>query len=207
METPLSIVHVNVISGAAFDDFRDELKGRGVDVHVQEIDPPGPMASVAFAIATVVTVFVAEKVFGGMLEELGKELLPTLKASLKKLYGTAFGPSAPNVTLVGRPGKVQESYPYSLNFSMVGETIFGTRLRLLVKRQATEGDFARDVSSFLDLLEELNTGSANAAVLERLNSVRPVGKTMMVVYDDASQAICPIDPQTGQVHRSEGLPA
>ena len=201
MAPQIAIFHVNIIPSAEFEEFRRVTSVPGVDVQIVELDPPGPMAGVEWLMPTLVIGFVASSYFGGFFQEMGKDHYVLLKEQLKKLYRKVAGPDAPEVRLVGTKGKVKEVQPYSLFFSLMGEVPDGLRLKLLLKRQISPAEYDRCLDAFLDLLEELNSGKTTDTVRRRFESLAPMGRTMLVAYDDTLDEIVPLDPRSGELKR------
>ena len=197
----IAIVHVNTVPGGAFDEFRLATTSPEVEVQVIAVEPPGPMAGVEWLMPAVVTGFIASAYFGGFFQEMGKDHYVLLKEQLKKLYRKVAGPDAPEVRLVGTKGKVKEVQPYSLFFSLMGEVPDGLRLKLLLKRQISPAEYDRCLDAFLDLLEELNSGKTTDTVRRRFESLAPMGRTMLVAYDDTLDEIVPLDPRSGELKR------
>ncbi len=159
------------------------------------------MAGVEWLMPAFVTAFVASAYFGGFFQEMGKDHYVLLKEQFKKLYPKVAGPEAPEVKLVGTKGKVDETQPYSLYFSLVGEGPNGLRVKLLLKKQIASAEYDRCVEIFLDLLRDLNAGTLSDAARRRFESVTPMSHTMLVVYDDTIDEVVPIDPRTGELRR------
>jgi hypothetical protein len=201
MTPKIAIIHVTTVPSEIFDEFRQITASQEVDVQVLAVDPPGPMAGIEWLMPAFVTGFVASAYFGGFFQEMGKDHYLLLKEQFKKLYPKVAGPEAPEVTLVGTRGKVNKVQPYSLYFSLVGEGADGLRLKLLFKKQISPTEYGRCVEVFLDLLRDLNSGTITDAVRRRFESVTPIGRTMLVVYDDTIDEIVPIDPRSGELRR------
>lgn len=197
----IAIVHVNTVPGHVFEEFRLASTSPEVDVQIIAIEPPGPMAGIEWLMPAFVTGFIASAYFGGFFQEMGKDHYVLLKEQIKKLYPKVAGPDAPDVRLVGTRGKVNEAQPYSLFFALMGEGPDGLRLKLLLKRPISPEEYGRCVDAFLTILEDLNSGSLTAAVQRRFESVAPIGRTMLVVYDDALGEVVPVDPRTGAVKK------
>jgi hypothetical protein len=201
MPPKIAIIHVNSVPSETFEEFRQVTASREVDVQVLAVDPPGPTAGIEWLMPAFVTGFVASAYFGGFFQEMGKDHYVLLKEQFKKLYPKVAGPEAPDVKLVGTKGKVNEVQPYSLYFSLVGEGPNGLRVKLLLKKQIASAEYDRCVEIFLDLLRDLNTGTLSDAARRRFESVTPMSRTMLVVYDDTIDEVVPIDPRTGELRR------
>jgi len=170
----IAIFHVNTIPSESFEEFRSATERPEVVVQVVAVEPPGPMAGIEWLMPAFVTAFVASAYFGGFFQEMGKDHYLLLKEQLKKLYPKVAGPEAPNLQLVGTKGKVSETQPYSLYFSVVGEGPKGVRVKLLLKKQIAPAEFERSVDLFLDLLRDMNSGTMNEVVRKRFESVTSV---------------------------------
>lgn len=197
----IAIVHVNTVPGEAFENFRLATTSPDVEVEVVAVEPPGLMAGIEWLMPAFVTGFVASAYFGGFFQEMGKDHYLLLKEQFKKLYPKVAGPESPQIRVVGTKGKVNEVQPYSLYFSLIGEGPNDLRLKLLLKKQVAPAEYDRCVDLFLDLLKDMNSGAMTDAVRRRFDSVMPMGRTVLVVYDDTLDDIVPIDPRTGELKR------
>ncbi len=201
MYPKIAIVHVNTVPSETFEEFRQVTGSDEVDVQVIAVDPPGPMAGIEWLMPAFVTGFVASAYFGGFFQEMGKDHYALLKEQFKKLYPKVAGPDAPDIKLVGTKGKVKEVQPYSLYFSLVGEAPNDVRLKLLLNKQIASTEYERCVELFLDLVRDLNSGTLSDAARRRFEPIAPMGRTILVVYDEASDEVVPIDPRTGELRK------
>jgi hypothetical protein len=126
----IAIVHVSTVNSDVFEEFRVATASPEVDVEVVEVDPPGIMAGIEWLMPAFVTAFVASAYFGGFFQEMGKDHYRLLVDQLKKLYPKVAGHEAPQVQLVGSKGEVRQAQPYSLYFSLMGDTPSGLRIKL-----------------------------------------------------------------------------
>jgi hypothetical protein len=201
MPPQIAIFHVNTVPSQAFDEFRRITASPEVDVQVVAVDPPGPMAAIEWLMPTVVIGFVASAYFGGFFQEMGKEHYLLVKERFKRLYPEVAGPDSPDVKLIGSGGKVREVQPYSLYFSLVGEGPNGIRIKLLLKRPIPQTEYDHCVEVFLDLLRDLNSAKLSESSQRRFQAVTPIGRTILVVLDEETDEIVPIDPRTGELAR------
>lgn len=201
MSPQIAILHVNTIASDEFDEFRQIVSASGLDVQIVERDPPGPMAGIEWMMPTLIVGFVASSYFGGFFQEMGKDHYLLVKEQFKKLYTKVAGPDAPDIKLVGSAGKVKPVQPYSLYFSLVGQGPNGISVKLLLKKPISELEYEQSVEAFLNLLRDMNTGALNEETSRRFQSVTPMGKTLLVVFDEATREVKPIDPRSGELVR------
>ncbi len=201
MKPHIGISYINTIPGDEFDEFKRFVSVPGVDVQVVRREPPGPMAGIEWLMPTVVIGFVASAYFGGFFQEMGKDHYLVVKERFKKLYAKVAGPNAPDVQIVASAGKVKPVQPYSLFFSLVGEGPDGRSIKLLLKKPISEAEYEATVEPFLEFLLELNTSTLSESAAKRFESVTPIGRTLLVVFDETLKEIVPIDPMTGELVR------
>lgn len=197
----IAIFHVNTVPSTTFDEFLRVTSSPEVNVQVIAHEPPGPMAGVEWLMPAFVTGFVASAYFGGFFQEMGKDHYLLVKEQFKKLFPKVAGPEAPDVKLIGTAGKVKPGQPYSLFFSLVGEGPNGVHIKLLLKKSISQSEYERCVEMFLDHLRDLNSGKLNESSWQRFQAVRPSGRTVLVVLDEETNEIVPIDPRTGELAR------
>lgn len=201
MAPQIAIFHVNTVPSAEFEEFRRIASAPGVDVQIVELDPPGPMAGVEWLMPTFVIGFVASSYFGGFFQEAGKDHYLLVKEQFKKLYAKVAGPDAPEIKLIGSAGKVKPVQPYSLYFSFVGQGPNGVSVKLLLKKSLSQTEYDQSVEAFLDFLRNLNTDSLDAEEKRRFQSVTPMGRTILMVYDETTREVVPINPRSGELVR------
>lgn len=199
MTPQIAIFHINTIPSDEFEEFRQVISVSGLDVQIVDRDPPGPMAGVEWLMPTLVIGFVASSYFGGFFQEMGKDHYLLVKEQFKKLYAKVAGPDAPDVKLLGSAGKVKPVQPYSLYFSLVGQVSNGISVKLLLKKPISQLEYEQSVEAFLNLLRDINTGSLDEEATRRFQSVTPMGKTLLVVFDKATQKVVPINPRSGEL--------
>ena len=201
MSPQIAILHVNTVASDEFDEFRQIVSASGLDVQIVERDPAGPMAGIEWMMPTLIVGFVASSYFGGFFQEMGKDHYLLVKEQFKKLYTKVAGPDVPDIKLVGSAGKVKPLQPYSLYFSLVGQGPNGISVKLLLKKPISELEYEQSVEAFLNLLRDMNTGALNEETSRRFRSVTTMGKTLLVVFDDATREVKPIDPRSGELVR------
>jgi len=201
MPPHIAILHVNTVPSAGFEEFRRATSAPGLDVQIVELDPPGPMAGVEWLMPTLVIGFVASSYFGGFFQEAGKDHYLLVKEQFKKLYAQVAGPDAPEIKLIGSAGKVKPVQPYSLYFSLVGQGPNDVSVKLLLKKPLSQLEYDQSVEASLDFLRNLNTDSLDAEAKRRFQSVTPMGRTLLVVFDETTKEVVPINPRNGELVR------
>jgi len=201
MSPQIAILHVNTIPSDEFEEFRRVISVSGLHVQIVDLDLPGPMAGVEWLMPTLVVGFVASSYFGGFFQEMGKDHYVLLKEQFKKLYAKVAGPDAPDVKLIGSVGKVKPVQPYSFYFSLVGQGPNGVSVKLLLKKPISQLEYEQSVEAFLNLLRDINIGSLDEEATRRFQSLTPMGKTVLVVFDEATQKVVPINPRRGELVR------
>lgn len=201
MAPQIAILHVNTIPSAEFEEFRRVTSVPGVDVQIVELEPPGPMAGVEWLMPTLVIGFVASSYFGGFFQEAGKDHYLLVKEQFKKLYAKVAGPDAPEIELIGSAGKVKPVQAYSLYFSLVGTGPNGVSVKLLLKKPLSQTEYDQSVEAFLDFLRDLNAESSDPETTKRFQSVTPMGRTLLMVFDETTKEVVPINPRSGELVR------
>lgn len=201
MSPQIAILHVNTIPSDEFEEFKQVISLSGLDVQIIDHAPPGPMAGVELLMPTLVVGFVASSYFGGFFQEMGKDHYLLVKEQFKKLFAKVAGPDAPDVKLVGSAGKVKPAQSYSLYFSLVGQGPNGISIKLLLKKPISQFEYEQSVEAFLNLLRDMNTDSLDKETIRRFQSITPMGKTFLVVFDETTQKVIPINPRSEELVR------
>jgi len=91
-----------------------DLQSAGLTVESQET-AGGPFAGLEWFLPAAISVFIAEKYFGTILEEAGKDTYKAAKAAIKRLAARTTGPNRlVRVVIAGTSGKVGAGEPVVL---------------------------------------------------------------------------------------------
>ena len=181
-----------------FDDFRQHLTSDGTLVHAEERPPSGPQAGLEWLLPTAAFAYIAKSYFDGMLKEMGKEHYLLLKRGMKSLYGKVVGSNAPPMTRVSTTGKIATAEPkYSFLFSVMAEADDGLRFKLLIEETITEERYDAAIHAFIVFLDEFHQQNLRPEIINELNQIRVVGKTLLVTYSQELGRVVPVDPLEG----------
>jgi len=177
-----------------FAEFERVVAAKGLDLHVEQRDEDDPFAGLEWLIPTAVVLFIGKAYFDGFLKEMGKDHYALLKAGLKSLYFRLLGPHAPKAVVLSAGGKTSTDQSYSLLYSIFAEADEGARFKLLLQRSASEEEYEATVEAFLAFLEAYYNGSLTPEFVAELQSIKVVGKTILLVYNPSLKRVQPIDP-------------
>lgn len=105
------------------------LRSAGVSVNTEEAEQ-GPYAGLAWLLPTAISVLLAEKYFGTMLEEAAKDHYSAAKVAFTRLLAATTGPERKLAFVtVGTRGKIDSSIPAVL--SMYAILRSGQRIKFL----------------------------------------------------------------------------
>ena len=109
------------------------FRSAGVSVDVEEAEQ-GPYAGLAWLLPTAISVLLAEKYFGTMLEEAAKDHYVAVKAAFARLLAATTGPERKLAFVtVGTRGKIDSSIPAVL--SMYATLRSGQRIKFLFEHE------------------------------------------------------------------------
>jgi hypothetical protein len=89
-----------------------------LSVHLEERQPLGPLAGVAWMMFTAAFVYIGKSYFDGILKEIGKEHYQILKIKVAELTKKTMEIPRIEPILMGTAGKVEEDDPFSMAFSV-----------------------------------------------------------------------------------------
>ncbi|TDY35350.1 hypothetical protein [Janthinobacterium sp. 75] len=152
MKPTLAIIYASGFPNASFHQFADALKDETLTVHLEEREPPGPMAGLMWTMLTASALFIASSYFGGMLKELGKDHYEVLKRELAKLTKSTMDEPRIEPVLFGTAGKLDNGDPISMGFSIWAQLPNGYTLKLLIPKKTENVDYAAGTDAFLDFV-------------------------------------------------------
>ncbi len=197
----IGLLHTEDVPPELFADFIGAVSAEGLDLNVESRPPNGPFAGLEWLIPTGFMLFIGQGYFNGFLSEMGKDHYVVLKPGLKSLRDRF---SSVKVTLIGTPGKVSGSQPYSLFYSIYFEGPAGRRFKFLVPN-GDVGDAAAEeaMDAFGDFLAAAHAGELAPEQLDMLARAQAFGGTVLLAFNPDHGRIEPIHPVT----RIFGLPA
>ncbi len=99
-----------------------------------------------------------------------------------------------DIVLVGSKGKISNEQPYSLTFSVIAEAQPSLTFKLLIQKDASEHEYAQILEAFLDFLAAFHSGSLDDGMLQRLQTSRVVGGTLLFAFNLESKILETLDP-------------
>lgn len=195
MDRPhLAIVHVDSIPSDVFAEFRDTVATEGLELRIGSRENGGAFAALEWLLPTAVIAYISKPYFDGFLKEMGKDHYGLLKLGFQKLRSRVFGESAPNMVLVGSKGKISNEQPYSLVFSVIAEAEPCLTFKLLIQKDASEQEYALILEAFLNFLATFHSGALDEQMIERLQSSRVVGGTLLFAFNLETKTLETLDP-------------
>jgi len=195
MDRPhLAIIHVDSMPSEAFAEFRDTVASDGLELRIDPREDGGAYAALEWLLPTAVIAYISKPYFDGFLKEMGKDHYGLLKLGFQQLRSRVFGKTAPDIVLVGSKGKISNEQPYSLTFSVIAEAQPSLTFKLLIQKDASEHEYAQILEAFLDFLAAFHSGSLDDGMLQRLQTSRVVGGTLLFAFNLESKILETLDP-------------
>ncbi len=166
----------------------EELRSAGAAASVLRI-PTGPYAGIELYLPTAVGLFIAAGFFNGFLSKAGEDAYRAVKKGTTRLFHKAH---PLEIKFTGSPGKVRET-PYSAGFAVGCELLPTLRVKLLIRKDVSPETTEAGIEIFLDLMRDIHAERVSEEDLRRLFPYKPVGGTVLVVYDAETQTILPVD--------------
>lgn len=153
-----------------FVAFVDDLAKVKIDAKVVRRPPEGPSMSLDWLIPTGIILFIAKPYFETILEKMAEDHYVILKDATSKLWNKFFGPKPEIVRFVyGSGGAVKESI-FSRSFSVVAQSVHGTKITLLFLNDTTPENLALAVGKFEELMINHHSSRGNDALSQLLDS-------------------------------------
>lgn len=195
MDRPhLAIIHLDSIPSDAFAEFRETVAAEGLELRIDSREHGGAFAALEWLLPTAVIAYISKPYFDGFLKEMGKDHYGLLKLGFQKLRSRVFGESAPDMVLVGSKGKISNDQPYSLVFSVIAEAQPCLTFKLLIQKDASEQEYTLILEAFLDFLAAFHSGSLDDLTIERLQTSRAAGGTLLFAFNLETKTLQTLDP-------------
>lgn len=141
-----------------FDDFLSAVNHENLNIETEEREPSGLQAGVVWYLLTAAVIFLSKSYFDGFLKEAGKDHYLSLKKALANTTNKVMSTPRIEPTFIGSAGKVDESDPYSMAFSIYAEANDGKRFKLLIPKPSVESNYTNIVFKFLEFLNDFHSG-------------------------------------------------
>ena len=195
MSPHIAIIYIDQLPPDSIERFATELTHDNLKVERVPRPQPGPYAGLQWLIPTAVVVFLGKSYFDGFLKEAGKDHYNLLKTATHKLTTEYIGPSARKAILFFTKGKATSSEPdYSMVYSLVGELSNGISAKLLLEPELSSDDCAKAIAAYLDFLKSFHDGTLHIESVTGLEEARPVGKTLLLHFNQETHRLEVIDP-------------
>lgn len=191
---PIILSFASPFAESDFAELRNDFDTSGIPLETEDRGHRGPQAGIEWLLPTAVILFIGKSYFDGILKEIGKDHYLLLKQATKGLYKRVIGPQAPELTLIGSPGKLSATRKYSLLFSLLAEADDGLGFKLLIQESASEAEYDSTIKAFLEFLDAFHSRKLTAESVEEISKIRVVGKTMLLAYNKDQGRVIPVDP-------------
>lgn len=172
-----------------FREFEDAISGGGVQVFSEEQPDSGPYACPEWFVLPLAAVFIAKSYFDGFLKEAGKEHYHSLKAGLSRLTNNVMGNPRIEPVILGSPGKVSSTNPYTVALSIYAEANDGNRFKLLLPKPSKSENYTEIIYKFLEFLNDFHSGVKVLGDIGFDDSVRPPGGHIFVHLNKETKQI------------------
>jgi len=189
MRPPLALLYQTGVPAAPFCEFADSLRANSINVHLEERPPLGPLAGVVWTMLTGAAVFIASSYFGGILKEIGKDHYELLKRALAKVTQKTMETERIEPVLIGTGGKLSQTDPFSMAFSVWAETPGGRTIKLLIPKKTGEVDYTAVTNAFLDFIARCYDEGEGVLAETGFDITRRGGSPVTVAYN----------PETGKI--------
>lgn len=190
MQKPdIALIYENSLPSEIFEDFKNSLNNKNLNISVDSRPPNGPQACVEWFIPSLVVAFIGKSYFDAFFKEMGKDHYTALKAKLSGVATQVMSTPRIEPTLFGSPGKLSTENPYSLAFSIYAEANDGHRFKLLIPKPSESNDYSEIVNIFLDFLSEYHSGLKNLEDTGFDSSAKPPSGIIFVHVNQESKCI------------------
>jgi hypothetical protein len=190
------ISYVAPINEAALHPLIEALSVPGLNLTVRHRRSLGPFAGVQLLLPTAVLIWFGKSYFESFLKEAGKDHYAKVKGGLSSLWSLFFGENAAlRFTAFGSSGKLESNQQsYSVSISIGADAHSGLQFKLLFRDSVSAQHFNAGTGNFLDFLSRYYRNELDVETESRLNSVRALGRTILLEYDPDGDFFRFIDP-------------
>jgi hypothetical protein len=175
------------------NEFVSSISAPGLSVSVEREEKYPIQAGLEWLAPTALIVFIAKSYFQSFLSEMGKDHYNLLKKALKAIAGRLVGRSRPKICSIAK-GKSKSSEQYSIAFSIYVDVSEKLTLKLLFPTELEEDGVHKIIEAYSNFIDALYAGKIDENLMDKLNSGRVIGKTMLVAYDIEAKELNPVDP-------------
>lgn len=208
-ESALVIEGISADIEADLQDAITDFRQSGLDCkfHYRQ---PVPQAALEWFMATAVLIWLGDKYFGSIFEEMGKDHYQLLKQGLRALYDKTLGPNASIKCVIRQVnGKIRPDVAFSGNLSYTYRAHEGWRIKLLFPLDVNFEQYERSCSRFSSLIWQYLHQPTNSPLNDEIDSHAREGNpslppevaasmrpyvTLLIFWDDATQAFRVADP-------------
>lgn len=194
------VSYIENLPGDSFECFKADVEEPGLRLLI-EARRPTIYAALEWLMPTVVVAYIAKPYFESFLKEMGKDHYLLLKSGLKKLGIKFLGKNAPQINVIQRKGKIEQSQKkYSFAFSVMTEISEQLRAKLLFDANFSEDESAHALERFLEWVEHLQSGATSLSELKGFSDVLTIGGTILIAFNPEENKLEAVDPLPKKGH-------
>lgn len=191
----LLISVVEDLPGDFAEELEREIRFEGLDLRIERRPKMGPQATLEWLIPTAAILYFSKSYFDAFLQEMGRDHYLLLKKALKIAWAKFFSKDrAVKISVIRAGGKVSKSRKYSLAFSIVAELDENHQIKFLLEDDLNEEAFELRINMIFGFLKALNTKDEPIDKFLESEEIRPVGRTMLIAFDEDKQKLVVLHP-------------
>ena len=194
----VGVLYVDRIEDSFFDEFISTVDRDDLGLLVEGRPESGPFACAEWFIPTAIAVFLGKPYFESFLKEMGKDHYSLLKKGISGLCVKTVSSRRFEPVLMSSPsGKINQSNPYTLSFSVMADTGDGYSFKLLLPKLKEDFDYHKATDRFMDFIADYHSDGELSQAFDTIKLSDAPGGTVLVRYN----------PKTSKIEWQDHLPS
>ena len=176
------------------DEFCATVNSDALDFRRIVRPEPGPQAGIELFAFPAIAVFLFEAYFRGFMTEAGKDHYLLLRKALKMLWQKLIAKNRDvRVAMITMSGEIK--LEYSMLFAVYATSDKGQLIKLLIREDCSQDEYAASIDAFLNFLELHHAAIAAQQQKPDLHVEHSDSGITLVEYDGASKCLRIVDPR------------
>ncbi len=190
----IAVIHHERVPTSLLDEFCASVNTDSLSFERISRPEPGPQMGMEWLAIPAIAVFLLKPYFESFMTEAGRDHYHVLRNALKALWDKLFSKNRRfRVAVVTVSG--EKTSKYSMLFAIYANVDNNQLVKLLVRQDCSEDEYAASVDAFLKFLESRHAQKPAEKQASELDHQNEVGGITLVEYDGKSESLRIVNPQ------------